>query len=59
MVQTLNSDIANYTFRIDSSGRRLEICLPAGAHGSHVANIAAAYYPDDQEMNGLAPGAKV
>ncbi|KAK5983257.1 Subtilase-type proteinase, partial [Trichostrongylus colubriformis] len=52
-------DIANYTVHIASSGKRLEICLPSGAHGSHVANIAAANYPDTPELNGLAPGAKI
>ncbi|WKY15571.1 hypothetical protein Q1695_000781 [Nippostrongylus brasiliensis] len=52
-------DEANYTFRIESNGKRLEICLPAGAHGSHVANIAAAYHPKTPELNGLAPGAKI
>ncbi|PIO75442.1 peptidase, S8/S53 family [Teladorsagia circumcincta] len=53
------SDVANYTVHIASSGNRLEICLPSGAHGSHVANIAAAHYPDTPELNGLAPGAKI
>ncbi|KAK6033902.1 peptidase, S8/S53 family [Cooperia oncophora] len=52
-------DVANYTVHIASHGNRLEICLPSGAHGSHVANIAAANYPDKPELNGLAPGAKV
>ncbi|KAK6021850.1 hypothetical protein OSTOST_12470 [Ostertagia ostertagi] len=52
-------DVANYTVHIGSSGNRLEICLPSGAHGSHVANIAAAHYPDTPELNGLAPGAKI
>nr|CDJ92294.1 Peptidase S8 S53 domain containing protein [Haemonchus contortus] len=52
-------DVANYTVRIAPSGNRLEICLPNGAHGSHVANIAAANFPDAPEQNGLAPGAKI
>ncbi|KJH43199.1 peptidase, S8/S53 family [Dictyocaulus viviparus] len=48
-----------YTFRIDSSGNRLEICVPSSAHGSHVANIAAAHFAGQPELNGLAPGATI
>ncbi|KAE9413900.1 hypothetical protein Angca_008463, partial [Angiostrongylus cantonensis] len=48
-----------YTFRIESSGNRLEICVPSSAHGSHVANIAAAHFHGQPKLSGLAPGARI
>lgn len=37
----------------------MEIVAACGSHGSHVASIAAANYPNNPDLNGLAPGAKV
>ncbi|EYB87393.1 hypothetical protein Y032_0263g583 [Ancylostoma ceylanicum] len=52
-------DEACYTFRIENNGNRLEICVPSGAHGTHVACIAAAYSKDEPGSSGLAPGAQI
>lgn len=48
-----------YCFTIHNDGNLLEICASPNNHGSHVANIAAANFPDKPELNGLAPGAQI
>ncbi|KHJ99610.1 peptidase, S8/S53 family [Oesophagostomum dentatum] len=52
-------DEASYSVRIENAGNRLEICLASGAHGSHVACIAAAYEESRPNTSGLAPGAQI
>uniref|UniRef100_A0A915EFH1 Tripeptidyl-peptidase 2 n=1 Tax=Ditylenchus dipsaci TaxID=166011 RepID=A0A915EFH1_9BILA len=52
-------DMLTYCVTIYDQGNLLEICVPCGTHGSHVAGIAAANFADEPEKNGLAPGAQV
>ena len=40
-------------------GKKVVITVDAGAHGTHVAGIIAAHYPDRPELNGVAPGARI
>ncbi|NNE42765.1 MAG: S8 family serine peptidase, partial [Gemmatimonadetes bacterium] len=52
-------DLLNYVLNIYEDGNRLSIVADTGSHGTHVAGIVAAYYPDKPELNGIAPGAQL
>jgi tripeptidyl-peptidase II len=53
-------DLVNYTTNIWDDGRTLSICVDSGAHGTHVAGMVAAHYPDPgSHMSGSAPGAQI
>uniref|UniRef100_A0A914WIN1 Peptidase S8/S53 domain-containing protein n=1 Tax=Plectus sambesii TaxID=2011161 RepID=A0A914WIN1_9BILA len=52
-------DLLSYAVTVHNSGKLLEIVATPGSHGTHVANIAAAYFPNDPDKNGLAPGAQI
>ncbi|KAM3727921.1 Tripeptidyl-peptidase [Dirofilaria immitis] len=54
-----DNDMLTFCITIHDNGNLLEICVPSGTHGSHVANIAAAYFPNEPEKSGLAPGAQI
>lgn len=52
-------DLCNYTVNVWDEGRTLSICVDSGSHGTHVAGMIGAYYPDTPHMNGTAPGARI
>ncbi len=54
-----DEDLLNYAINVYADGDVLSIVTDAGAHGTHVAGIVAAHFPDQPEMNGLAPGAQL
>eukprot|EP01041_Mallomonas_annulata_P013093 gene13093-27632_t len=54
------SDVDSLAYSVKTFGNNsiLSIVTDAGAHGSHVAGIVAAYLPDHPECSGVAPGAQ-
>uniref|UniRef100_A0A1B6LQD6 Tripeptidyl-peptidase 2 n=1 Tax=Graphocephala atropunctata TaxID=36148 RepID=A0A1B6LQD6_9HEMI len=53
------SDQVNYSINVHDEGKILEIVGVSSTHGTHVACIAAANFPDAPEKNGVAPGAQL
>ena len=49
----------NFGVAVYQDGNLLSIVTTSGSHGTHVASIASANYPEQPDLNGIAPGAKI
>jgi tripeptidyl-peptidase-2 len=52
-------DACNFAVQFYDEGQVLSVVVDAGAHGTHVAGISAAFFEDDPSSCGVAPGAQI
>ncbi len=55
----LDEALLNFCLDIAPDGASGSIVVDAGAHATHVAGIVGAYFPDQPNMNGIAPGVQI
>ncbi|KAG5891542.1 hypothetical protein JTB14_028560 [Gonioctena quinquepunctata] len=53
------ADKLNFSINVHDNGNVLELVGVCSSHGTHVASIAAANFPDSPDQNGIAPGAQI
>lgn len=54
-----NGVMMHFGVNVHEDGNMLSIVVDGGSHGTHVAGIVAANYPDAPHLNGMAPGAQI